>query len=164
MVGNEGMAGVTAFLGTWQSPTSAVWQVGGESYRMGADAFHEELKINASLSSLLGRYVHAVTSQILQSLVCSNFHPVEQRLCRWLLMAHDRVGMDELPLTQEFIAQMLGTRRPSVTVAAGILQSAGLITYRRGLIRVLDRPSIEKSACECYEIVRRECESLLLGV
>jgi CRP-like cAMP-binding protein len=162
MVGNEGMVGLPAFLGSWQSPTSAVWQVAGDSYRMPADAFQEELKVNAALRSLLGRYAHAASTQVLQSLLCNKFHPVEQRLCRWLLMTHDKVGVDELALTQEFIAQMLGIRRPSVTMAAGMLQSAGMISYRRGLIRVLDRSSIEKGACECYDIVRRDCETVCL--
>jgi CRP-like cAMP-binding protein len=162
MLGNEGMAGSPAYLGSWKSPTVAIWQVGGNAYRMAADAFQEELGVNAALRSLLGRYVQAVSTQTLQSLLCNNFHPVEQRLCRWLLMTHDRLGADELPLTQEFIAQMLGIRRPSVTVAAGILQRAGMISYRRGLIRLLDRASVEKGACECYEVVRREAESLLL--
>lgn len=163
MVGNEGMVGLPAFLGSWRSPTSAVWQIGGDAYRMGADAFKEELHVNRALRSLLGRYAQAITNHAVQSLLCNNFHPVEQRLCRWLLMTHDRIGADELSLTQEFIANMLGIRRPSVTVAAGMLQTAGMITYRRGLIRILDRPSIEKGACECYEAVRRDFESLLLS-
>jgi CRP-like cAMP-binding protein len=162
MVGNEGLVGLPGFFGSWISPTNAVWQVGGESYRMGAEAFQEEVGVNGLLRSLLGRYAQAGINHAMQSLLCNNFHPVEQRLCRWLLMTHDRVGADELPLTQEFIAHMLGIRRPSVTVAAGMLQSAGMITYRRGLIRVLDRPSIEKGACECYEAVKRDFETLLL--
>jgi len=129
---------------------------------MGADAFHEELKMSPALRALLGRYAVAVSAQMMQSVLCNSFHPIEQRLCRWLLMSHDRVGVDGLPLTQEFIAQMLGIRRPSVTVAAGQLQRAGLIRYRRGTITVLDRRSIETGACECYGTVRRDMESLLL--
>jgi CRP-like cAMP-binding protein len=163
MVGNEGMAGLPAFLGSWKSHTQAIWQVGGEALKLAVKDFQPLLDSSAPLRTLLGRYVQAVCNLTTQSILCNNFHPVDERLCRWLLMTHDRVSMDELPLTHEFIAQMLGTRRPSVTVAAGMLQKAGLINFRRGRIRVVNRAALASAACECYEITRRETERLLLA-
>jgi CRP-like cAMP-binding protein len=163
MIGNEGMAGLPAFLGSWKSHTQAIWQVGGETLRVAASDFQELLDSSAPLRALLRRYVQAVCNLTTQSILCNNFHPVDERLCRWLLMAHDRVAMDELPLTHEFLAQMLGTRRPSVTVAAGILQKAGVISFRRGRIRLLDRAGLASAACECYELTRQETERLLLS-
>jgi CRP-like cAMP-binding protein len=163
MVGNEGMAGLSGFFGIWKSPTKAVWQVGGEAYRMSAEALQRAVLSIEALRWVLGRYAQALLTQTIQSILCNNSHPVEQRLCRWLLMTHDRLGLDHLPLTQEFVAQMLGTRRPSVTVAAGMLQKAGMITYRRGDIRMVDRASMEKGACECHDVVRRESEAVLLA-
>jgi CRP-like cAMP-binding protein len=163
MVGNEGMAGVGAFLGSRKSHTHAVWQVGGESLMLSADDFQMLIDSSAPLRSLVGRYVQAVWNQATQSLYCNNFHPVEERLCKWLLMTHDRVGLDELPLTQDFLAYVLGIRRPTLTLAAGVLQKAGAISFRRGRIRVTDRAGLANGACECYELIRRETERLLLA-
>jgi CRP-like cAMP-binding protein len=122
-----------------------------------------ELGRSRALNEIVQRFAHALTNQISQSLVCNQTHPIEERICRWLLMAHDRVGRDELDLTQEFIAQMLGIRRPTVTVVAGLIQKAGLIRYSRGRITILDRQGLQNGACECYDVVRREAERLLSG-
>jgi CRP-like cAMP-binding protein len=164
IVGSEGMVGTSAFHGTWKSPAEAVWQVGGEAIRMAADVFHNEMEMTQGrLRSLLGRYTEALTRQTLQSILCNKFHTVDQRLCRWLLMTQDRLGSDALPLTQDTLAAMLAIRRPSVTVAAGALQSAGVISYRRGTITVLDRAALETKSCACYEVVRRQFARLLLA-
>jgi CRP-like cAMP-binding protein len=163
LVGNEAMVGLPYFLGSPKSPTRVIWQVAGESLRMTADEFSKEFDSNRFLRSLLERYAQVVIGQTAQSVFCNNFHDVDQRLCRWLLMAHDRLGVEELPLTQQFLAQMLGVRRPSVTVAVGMLESAGIITTRRGLIRIGDRARMEKGACACYNILRRQSQSLLLA-
>ena len=163
LVGNEAMVGLPCFLGSSKSPTQIIWQVAGESLRMTADEFSKEIDSNRSLRSLLERYAQIVISQTAQSVFCNNFHDVDQRLCRWLLMAHDRLGVEELPLTQQFLSQMLGIRRPSVTVAVGMLESAGIITTRRGLIRIGDRARMEKTACACYSVLRSQSESLLLS-
>jgi CRP-like cAMP-binding protein len=125
------------------------------------DAFTRALHEYPELRDMVERYTVAMMNQIMQSTACNHVHTVQQRMCRWLLMTHDRVGEDEFKLTQEFLAQMLGVRRPSVTVAAGKLQKAALISYQRGRIRVLDRAGLEARACECYAVVRREFERLL---
>jgi CRP-like cAMP-binding protein len=161
MIGNEGIVGASTFLGAETSPTIAMWQVRGESLRMSASDLMAAAAQAGPLRSALAHYAQALLIQITQSVLCNNAHSVDQRLCRWLLMTHDRVGADDLPLTQEFLAQMLGSRRPSVTVAAGMLQKAGLITYHRGLIKVVSRQGLEAGACECYGVVRREFERLL---
>jgi CRP-like cAMP-binding protein len=130
--------------------------------RMEVGVFRAETAAAGAFREAIEHYTHAVLSQISQSVACSHLHSVEQRMCRWLLMMHDRVGSDDLPLTQEFLAQMLGVRRPSVTVIASALQQAGLIRYRRGLVTVLDRAQLETASCECYQVVRTEFERLLL--
>jgi CRP-like cAMP-binding protein len=160
-VGNEGMVGMPVYFGVKSSPTEGVWQVSGETFRMTAKDFRQELEREGELRSVLQRFSQAWINQISQSVVCNHLHPIEQRLSRWLLMTHDRAGTDVFNLTQQYVAQMLAVRRASVTVAAGILQKAGLIRYARGELTVLDRGGLEAGSCECYEVVRREVERLL---
>lgn len=160
-VGNEGMVGTPVFLGAEKSPTKAFSQVPGDCLRMRAEDFREEIGNGGPLPDLIRRYTQAMVNQISQSVACNHLHSVQERMCRWLLMTHDRVESDEFPLTQEFLAQMLGVRRPSVTVVAGILQQAGLIRYHRGRITVLDRAGLEAASCECYRVVRQEYDRLL---
>jgi CRP-like cAMP-binding protein len=160
-VGNEGMVGSQLVLGAQSSQVEAVVQVAGDFLRMGREDLEREVRRDGALRAAAQRFAQALTNQIAQSVLCNRIHSVEERLCRWFLMAHDRVGSDEIHLTQEFVAQMLGVRRPSVTVAVGMLQKAGLITYARGRVGILDRKALEEGACECYEIVRRETEILL---
>ena len=128
---------------------------------MPAKDFLRELKRSSVLREVAQRFAQALMTQISQSVVCNRIHPVEKRICRWLLMTHDRVGLDDMGLTQQFVSQMLGVRRPSVTVVAGALKKAGLIRYSRGKVAILNRKGLEAGACECYQIVRRESERLL---
>jgi CRP-like cAMP-binding protein len=161
MAGNEGMIGTPVFLGADRSPAKAVCQVPGGALRMKAEVFTGEVRRLGPLHDLMQRYTQAVVNQISQSVACNHRHSVEERLCRWLLMTHDRVGADEFPLTQEFLAQMLGVRRPSVTVVACSLQKDGLIQYHRGRMTVLNRKRLEEGACECYGVVKKEFDRLL---
>src|SRR5688572_13638517 len=150
-VGREGVLGVSAVLNGDPSPSAALVQ--GETdtcYRMPADVFREEIDRRGAFHDLMVRYAQALTGFIMQSTACNAVHSVDQRLARWLLMAHDRMGQDDFPLTQEFVAMMLGTSRPTVTVVAGTLQKAGLITYHRGHITIVDRQRLESASCECY--------------
>jgi CRP-like cAMP-binding protein len=160
-VGNEGMVGMPVYFGAKSSPTEGVWQVSGETLRMTAKDFQLEVEKGGELRFVLQRFSQALMNQISQSVLCNHLHPIEQRLSRWLLMTHDRAGTDEFGLTQQYVAQMLAVRRPSVTVAAGMLQKAGLIRYTRGKLTVVDRARLEASSCECYAVVRREFERLL---
>src|SRR5882672_10518605 len=150
-IGREGAIGVMAVLdGT---PVSSASMVQGESdacYRMTADAFRREMDRRDAFYELMTRYSQALVGFIMQSTACNAVHSVEQRLARWLLMAQDRMGTDEFPLTQEFVAMMLGATRPTVTIVAGTLQRAGLITYHRGHVTILDREKLESASCECY--------------
>ena len=155
-VGNEGMVGVSLFLGVDTIPGKATVQIPGEAMRMKAPVFVEEIKQGGALPSLLHRYTYAMLVQISQTAACNRLHTLEERLCRWLLMTHDRVQDDEYPLTQEFLGQMLGVSRPRVYLAANLVQKAGLIRYTRGKITILDRPGLEASACECYKAVQEE--------
>jgi CRP-like cAMP-binding protein len=151
-IGREGMIGATAVLDGKTTSTSAS-MVQGETdicYRMTADAFRREMDRHGAFYGLLGHYAQALMGFIMQSTACNAVHSVEQRLARWLLMAQDRMGTDEFPLTQQFVAMMLGATRPTVTVVAGTLQRAGLITYHRGRVTVLDREQLEAASCECY--------------
>lgn len=161
-IGNEGMVGVPLFLGASVMPAReySQVQVPGELLRMGAGAFLEEIEAGGALRSVIQRYVQGFFSQISQQVACNGLHSVEERCSRWLLLTHDRVGSDEFPLTQEFLSQMLGVRRASVTVAAGILQRAGFIRYRRGKMTVIDREGLEGSSCECYGIIKAEFDRL----
>jgi CRP-like cAMP-binding protein len=150
-IGREGMVGVTAVLDG--SPVSSASLVQGETdtcYRMTAAAFREEMDRRGAFYNLLTHFSQAFVGFIMQSTACNAVHSVEQRLARWLLMAQDRMGTDEFPLTQEFVAMMLGATRPTVTIVAGTLQMAGLITYHRGRVKILDRAELESASCECY--------------
>lgn len=160
-VGNEGMLGIPVFLGVDKSPQQAFIQIPGDSMRMKADVFKNEVNRGGPLQSLVQRYTQALFNQIAQSAACNRIHSIEERCCRWLLMTRDRVGSDQFLLTQEFLSQMLGVRRPSVSVVAAILQKAGLINYSRGRMTILNREGLEASTCECYRIVQEEFERLL---
>jgi len=161
LVGNEGMVGLSIALGDDLSPNQAIVQIAGEGMRMGAAALREELKQGGLLQTLLLRFTMAMLRQVSQSAACNRSHHVAERLARWLLTCHDRVEGDELRLTQEFIAEMLGTRRAGVSEAAGILQGAGLIRYSRGHITVTDRAGLGEFSCECYGVVKVEYDRLL---
>lgn len=162
-VGNEGFIGLPVLLEDFMSPASAraFCQIPGDSLRMRTDAFREALRREPPFHTLLLRYANAFVMQIAQSAACIRLHTIDERCCRWLLMTHDRVASDHIGLTQEFLAQMLGVRRASVNAVAGLLQRSGLIRYSRGRITVLDREGLEKGACECYWVIRREHERLL---
>jgi CRP-like cAMP-binding protein len=150
-VGREGVMGVSALLNGDPSPSAALVQAEIETcYRMSADIFRKEIARRDVFHDLMVRYAQALVGFIMQSTACNAVHSVEQRLARWLLLAHDRVGLNEFPLTQEFVAMMLGVSRPSVTVVAGTLQKAGLITYHRGHLTIVDREKLESASCECY--------------
>ena len=160
-VGREGVAGLGVFLGVDRVVGHTFAQVPGESWRIGSADFRTLVRELGALSTRMGRYTQALFTQVAQSAACNRAHPVEQRCARWLLMTHDRVDGDEFPLTQEFLAQMLGVRRAGVSEAASGLQQQGCITYTRGVIAILDRPRLERASCECYGVVRREFERLL---
>jgi CRP-like cAMP-binding protein len=150
-IGREGLLGVSVVLNGDPSPSAAMVQAETDTcYRMAVDAFRGEMDRRGPFHHLMSRYAQALSGFIMQSTACNAVHSVEQRLSRWLLMAHDRIGRDDFPLTQEFVAMMLGTSRPTVTVVAGTLQKAGLITYHRGRVRIVDREKLEAASCECY--------------
>jgi CRP-like cAMP-binding protein len=153
-VGNEGVIGIPIFLETNVVLYQATVQIPGEAVRIRADLLKQEFNRGGSLQKVLLRYTHALVNQIFQSAVCNRFHTVEERLCRWLLIAHDTAKSDTLQLTQEFLSQMLGTRRAGVTVAIGILQNAGLIRHNRGQITIIDKANLESASCECYGLIR----------
>lgn len=163
VIGREGMLGMPLLAGVNTSFVEAQVQLPGTALRMTAQDFTSEIDTNTALRKLLLRYSEALQAQVMQTAACNVNHGLEQRLARWLLIAHDRSTSDELSLTQEFMATMLGVHRPSITVTAGILQRAGLIRYSGGTITVLDRGSLEAASCECYSAVRRRFE-VLLGV
>ena len=162
-VGNEGMLGMSAALGADRSPLLVVAQIPGEALRMGATLFRELVEDDQCLRALTLRYSHALLEQTAQSVACNRRHTTVQRCARWLLMTHDRVGCDEFVLTHQFLAMMLGVRRASVTIAAGQLQSAKLIRYVYGRIRIENRAGLEQAACECYEAVERRFQRLFNG-
>jgi CRP-like cAMP-binding protein len=153
LAGNDGVVGVSLFLGGDAPPNRAVVVVAGDAFRLKATALRQEFAAGGALQALLLRYTQALITQISHTAVCNRLHAVEQRLCRWLLMCHDRVQRDDLQMTQEFISNVLGGRRETVTVAAGRLQDAGLIRYARGHITIVDRKGLEAAACECYPAV-----------
>ena len=163
-VGNEGVVGVSLFMGGDTTPSSAVVQTAGHAYRLDRHVLLQEFKRAGALQRLLLRYTQALMTQMAQSVVCNRYHSVEQQLCRWLLLTVDRVPARELVMTQELVASMLGVRRESVTEAAGNLQTAGYIRYRRGHIAVLDRKGLEARSCECYGVVKKELGRLLNDV
>jgi CRP-like cAMP-binding protein len=161
VVGNEGLVGVALVMGGESTPSRAVVQSAGSGYRMRARAIQREFERSSDVLHLILRYTQALITQMAQTAVCNRHHALDQQLCRWLLMSLDRLQSDELVMTQELIANMLGVRREGVTEAALKLQAAGLIRYARGHIKVLDRAGLEKRACECYAVVRSEYERLL---
>jgi hypothetical protein len=161
MAGNEGMVGVALFMSGGGMPNRAVVQSAGGVIRMKARAMQTEFALGGEFQQALLRYTQALITQISLTAVCNRLHSVEQQLCRWLLLSLDRLDTDELLMTQELIANMLGVRREGVTVAAGRLQDAGAITYARGAIRILDRKKLEKMVCECYQVVEAEFNRLL---
>lgn len=161
VVGNEGILGIALFMGGETTPNRAVVQSAGHGYRLKAQLLKDEFNRAGPLLHLLLRYIQALLTQMAQTAVCNRHHSVDQQLCRWLLLSLDRLPSQELVMTQELIANMLGVRREGVTEAAGKLQSAGLIHYRRGHITVLDRAGLEARACECYGVVKKEFDRLL---
>ena len=161
IVGNEGILGISLFMGGDTTPSRAVVQSAGEGYRLRAELLKDEFGRFGPTMHLLLRYTQALITQMAQTAVCNRHHSVDQQLCRWLLLSLDRLSSDELSMTQELIANMLGVRREGVTEAAGKLQDAKLIHYRRGKITVLDRRGLEARACECYQVVKKEFDRLL---
>jgi CRP-like cAMP-binding protein len=161
VVGHEGIVGIALFMGGDTMPNRAVVQSAGEAYRLQGALLKQEFNRAGALQHLLLRYTLAMLTQMAQTAVCNRHHTVDQQLCRWLLLSLDRLPSNELSMTQELIANMLGVRREGVTEAAGKLQSAGLISYNRGHIIVLDRAGLEKRVCECYDVVRKEFLRLL---
>jgi len=157
--GREGMAGLPVLLYTDSMPTRAFVQVEGHALRMETEPFREALRHDPKLARHLYRYAQTLFDQVAQSVACNRLHMLEERCARWILMAHDRVD-GPIALKQQFLAEMLGVHRPAVTLAAGALQRAGLIRYRRGVIEVLDRAGLEAAACDCYRIVRASFEKL----
>ena len=161
VTGNEGLVGIALFMGGESTPSRAVVQSAGQAYRLGADFLKEEFERGGELQHLLLRFTQALITQMAQTAVCNRHHTVEQQLCRWLLLSLDRLPSNDLIMTQELIANMLGVRREGVTEAAGHLQQAGLIQYQRGHITVLDRSKLAERVCECYAVVKRESDRLL---
>jgi CRP-like cAMP-binding protein len=161
IVGKEGIVGIALFMGGETMPNRAVVQSEGLAYRMKGQALNTEFGRAKSFQHLLLRYTLALISQMAQTAVCNRHHSIDQQLCRWLLLSLDRLPSNELSMTQELIANMLGVRREGVTEAAGKLQEAGLIHYNRGRITILDRPGLEKRVCECYQVVQDEYRRLL---
>src|SRR5436190_8368035 len=153
-VGNEGMIGIPVVLGLDFSPSTAISQVSGAGLRMLAPSFLRAMVPGGPLDRLLRRFIAFSLRYAYQTVVCNAQHSIEERMCHWLLMTHDRVMQDEFVLTQEFLAEMLGVRRQTVTVFAGTLQTAGFISYRRGTMRIVNREGLEAASCECYEITR----------
>jgi CRP-like cAMP-binding protein len=163
VVGDEGMVGIALFMGGGHTPSRALVQSAGQAFELKGQALTKEFERHSDLQHLLLRYTQALITQMSQTAVCNRHHSVEQQLCRWLLLSLDRLSNNELTMTQELIANMLGVRREGVTEAAGRLQAQGLISYRRGHITVLDRPGLEAQVCECYAVVKKEYDRLLPG-
>jgi CRP-like cAMP-binding protein len=162
-IGREGMSGIPVLLNAGQTTMPTFVQIPGDAARIRAEVLREAYERSAELRSIINRYVHTVVIVGSQSSACNALHRVEERMCRWLLMSSDGIGSDEVNLTQEYLAMMLGVRRPGVTEVAGKLRSEGLIHYTRGSIRILDRAGIERLACECYGRVKGEYERLFGG-
>ncbi|MDQ6635412.1 MAG: Crp/Fnr family transcriptional regulator [Gemmatimonadota bacterium] len=159
-VGREGMVGLPILMHAKSMPTRAFVQVAGNGMRLSATQLRDEMRASPALERLLYRYAQALFDQVAQSAACNRLHTIEERCARWILMTHDRVAADTLALKQEFLAEMLGVHRPAVTLAAGALQRAGLITYSRGKITVVDREGLESASCPCYAIARSASERL----
>jgi len=161
IVGNEGILGISLFMGGESTPSRAVVQSAGQGFRLKAQLLKDEFGRFGPTMHLLLRYTQALITQMAQTAVCNRHHSVDQQLCRWLLLSLDRLQSNDLLMTQELIANMLGVRREGVTEAAGRLQRAGLIRYQRGAITVIDRPGLESRCCECYQVVKTEFDRLL---
>ncbi|HEY0337317.1 MAG TPA: Crp/Fnr family transcriptional regulator [Burkholderiales bacterium] len=161
VVGNEGLVGIALFMGGETTPSRAVVQSAGHGYRLRSKLLKQEFEFGGPLQHLLLRYTQALITQMAQTAVCNRHHSVDQQLCRWLLLSVDRLPTNELKMTQEMIATMLGVRREGVTEAAGKLQESGAIRYSRGHITILDRAKLEQCTCECYGVVKREFDRLL---
>jgi CRP-like cAMP-binding protein len=161
VVGNEGLIGISLFMGGETTPSRAVVQSAGYAYQLIGQKLKDEFHGNGGMQVLLLRYTQSLITQMAQTAACNRHHSVDQQLCRWLLLSLDRLASNELTMTQELIANMLGVRREGVTDAAGKLQSLGVIRYHRGHITVLDRPKLEHLSCECYAVVKRETDRLL---
>ncbi len=161
ITGNEGLIGVSLFMGGESTTSRAVVQSAGNGYRLRASILKREFALGGHLQHLALRYTQALITQMAQTAVCNRHHALDQQLCRWLLLSMDRLPSNELIMTQELIANMLGVRREGVTEAAGKLQADGLIQYSRGHIKVLDRAKLEKRVCECYAVVKKELDRLL---
>jgi CRP-like cAMP-binding protein len=161
VVGNEGVVGISLFMGGESTPSRAVVQSAGRGYRLSSSAIKEAFGRNGPVMHLMLRYTQALITQMAQTAVCNRHHTLDKQLCRWLLLSLDRLQGNELVMTQELIANMLGVRREGVTEAALKLLAAGLIKYARGRITVLDRPGLERRACECYAVVKKEYDRLL---
>ncbi|MFK2932692.1 Crp/Fnr family transcriptional regulator [Dyella agri] len=161
VVGNEGIVGISLFMGGESTPSRALVQSAGRGFRLKADLMLQEFNRAGPVLHLLLRYTQALITQMSQTAVCNRHHSLDQQLCRWLLLSLDRLDSEELAMTQELIANMLGVRREGVTEAAGNLQQAGLIRYQRGHITVIDRAGLERRTCECYAVVKKEYDRLL---
>jgi CRP-like cAMP-binding protein len=161
VVGNEGMVGIAVFMGGESTPSRAIVQSAGYAFRLSGSQFKNEVNRHAELLQLMLRYTQALITQMAQTAVCNRHHSIDQQLCRWLLLSLDRLPSNQLTMTQELIANMLGVRREGVTDAAGKLQKLGVIEYSRGHITVLDRPQLEQLCCECYAVVKKETDRLL---
>ena len=161
VVGNEGVVGISLFMGGDSTPSRAVVQSAGRGYRLSSTAIKEAFNRNGPVMHLMLRYTQALITQMAQTAVCNRHHTLDKQLCRWLLLSIDRLQGNELVMTQELIANMLGVRREGVTEAALKLQAAGLIQYARGRITVIDRPGLERRTCECYAVVKKEYDRLL---
>jgi CRP-like cAMP-binding protein len=163
-VGNEGIVGISLFMGGDTTPSSAVVQTAGHGYRLERNKLMEEFNRGGLMHRLLLRYTQALITQMNQTAACNRHHSLEQQLCRWLLLTLDRLSSNELVMTQELVASMLGVRREGITESAGNLQRAGFIRYRRGHIAVIERSGLEATACECYAVVKKELARLLSDV
>jgi CRP-like cAMP-binding protein len=161
VIGHEGVVGLPLIMGGGSTPSRALVQSAGEGFRIAADLMLQEFERSGPVMHLLLRYTQSLITQMAQTAVCNRHHSLDQQLCRWLLLSLDRLDSNELVMTQQLIANMLGVRREGVTEAAGRLHNAGIIDYNRGRILVLDRDRLEKRTCECYAVVRKECERLL---
>ncbi|WP_134597143.1 Crp/Fnr family transcriptional regulator, partial [Pseudomonas aeruginosa] len=161
VVGNEGLIGVAVFMGGESTPSRAIVQSAGHAYRLPGQKLKDEFNRHGEMLQLMLRYTQALITQMAQTAVCNRHHSIDQQLCRWLLLSLDRLPSNQLSMTQELIANMLGVRREGVTEAAGKLQKLGVIKYSRGHITVLDRPQLEALCCECYAVVKRETDRLL---
>jgi len=161
LVGKEGFVGISAILGGTETKVATV-QASGTAWKLDAEILRAEFRRQAQLYEALLRYTHALMTQISQTVVCNALHPLEGRLARWLLMYHDRLGRDEFEMTQQFMSQMLGVRRPGLSEVAAKLQDLGLIKYKRGQIKIVDRQGLEKFACECYGVIKERFADLMM--